>query len=152
MTFDQLSSLIKAGFSEQQIKTVLETFGNSTPAPSGSPTTDPTRATVPTPKPEPSPAPVGGALPGAAQYPTPSPAANSPQPVTTPAANTTPAPTPSPAASPTAPTQESETVALLREMLGLVRQNNINSIGNTPPAEKDGAQVLAEILNPQPVK
>lgn len=130
MTFDQIAGLIKAGLTEDQIKTVMGIFPDTNPAPNPTPAPDPTPAPVPTPAPSPAP----------------SPAANSQPPVAAPAANTSPAPSTTPAA----PAAESETVALLREMLGLVRQNNINSLGNTPPAEKDGAQVLAEILNPTP--
>ena len=144
MTFDQIAGLIKAGLTEDQIKTVMGIFPDTNPAPNPTPAPDPTPAPVPTPAPSPAPSPAP--VPTPAPSPAPSPAANSQPPVAALAANTSPAPSTTPAA----PAAESETVALLREMLGLVRQNNINSLGNTPPAEKDGAQVLAEILNPTP--
>ncbi|MBO7066380.1 MAG: hypothetical protein J6W40_02020, partial [Alphaproteobacteria bacterium] len=54
---------------------------------------------------------------------------------------------PAPDANPTP--NESETVKMLKEMLGLMRAGNVNGIGTNPPAEKDASDILAEIIDPE---
>lgn len=82
-----------------------------------------------------------------------------PSPAPAPATPVEPTPAPAPAPTPTptasAPRQdtdtktaeESETVKLLREMLGLIQTNNINSIGHNGGKEEETAEsILAKIL------
>ena len=47
---------------------------------------------------------------------------------------------------------ESETVTLLKEMLGLIQKGNINTVGTGGTTQETGVDVLAEILNPTPKK
>lgn len=141
ITFDQLSALIKAGYTQEQITTINSIMSQ------------PQNATAPaTAAPNPSP--------------TPSPTPTPNNPLSFPAPATVPAPVPVPAApqdadSGTAPktdtvvdggkNNESETLGLLKEMLGLMQKGNINGISTQElPKPADGAQILAEILNPQP--
>ena len=81
------------------------------------------------------------AVPNANVTPTPTP---NPTPNPNPNPNT---PAPDPNATPTP--NESETVKMLKEMLGLMRAGNINGIGITPPVEKDASDILAEIIDPE---
>ena len=60
---------------------------------------------------------------------------------------------PVPEAKPTEPapevkTEENETVKMLKEMLGLMKTNNINSLSMNPEPEKTGADILADIIDP----
>ena len=64
----------------------------------------------------------------------------------------TPSPNPAPAANPAPPAadgNESETVKMLKEMLGLMQKGAINgmSVNNVP--EKDAADILADIIDPE---
>ena len=70
----------------------------------------------------------------------------------TPNANATPTPTPTPTPNTTTPDPtpaESETVKMLKEMLGIMRAGNVNTLGMNPPAEKDASDILAEIIDPE---
>lgn len=69
-----------------------------------------------------------------------------------PNANATPTPNPTPTPNTTTPDPtpaESETVKMLKEMLGLMRAGNVNTLGTNPPAEKDASDILAEIIDPE---
>ena len=71
-----------------------------------------------------------------------------------PNANATPTPTPTPNPTPNTTTPdptpaESETVKMLKEMLGLMRAGNVNTLGMNPPVEKDASDILAEIIDPE---
>lgn len=128
MNFDQLAGLIKAGFNEEQIRNIgsIMDTGTNTNTNTNTPTPTPTTTAL--------------------QTPTVTPAPTSTQ-ETTPA--TTPASTTPPAES-TDKAGESETVTLLKEMLGLIQKGNINSVGAVTMPDQTGADVLAEILNPTP--
>lgn len=122
MTFNQMAALIKSGYTESQIKELYTIFTDPSPAPA----------------------------PATPVEPTPAPA---PEPTTSPAPTPAPAPTPTPTASAprqdtdTKTAEESETVKLLREMLGLIQTNNINSIGHNGGKEEETAEsILAKIL------
>ena len=45
--------------------------------------------------------------------------------------------------------QENETVKMLKEMLGLMKSNNINSLTMNQTPEKSGADILADIIDPE---
>lgn len=133
LTYDQIKTLAAANLTDDQYNAISSLFADaatsqaasalspipSDPAPTAAPTPDPT----PTPTPDPAP----DTLPTAA-------------------ATGTSARGSTPAAA--APNAESETVQLLREMLGLIRTNNINSLGGTPPAAESADAILAKIINP----
>lgn len=143
ITFDQLSALIKAGYTQEQITTINSIMSQ------------PQNATAP-----------ATAAPNPSPTPSPTPTPNNPVSFPAPATATIHAPVPVPAApqatdSGTAPktdtvvdggkNNESETLGLLKEMLGLMQKGNINGISTQElPKPADGAQILAEILNPQP--
>lgn len=116
MTFEQLAGLIKAGYTEEQIRNISSIMGAGTNTGTGTDT--------PTPTPTPTTAPANN-------------------PATTPA-------TQSAEQGGTQPTGESETVTLLKEMLGMMQRGNINTVGTGTIPEQTGADVLAEILNPTP--
>ena len=134
MKFDQLAGLIKAGFNEEQIRSIgaiMDTgTGTNTGTNTGTPTPTPTGTALPTPTVTPAPA-------------TPSTPAESPHESgdTGTNANST---------AGTAGNVESETVSLLKEMLGIIQKGNINSVGTGAAAQETGVDVLAEILNPTP--
>ena len=156
MNFDQLAGLIKAGFNEEQIRNIGAVMDGGT-------LTGAAQSTGTN----------GGTLTGAAQSTgtntgTSTPTATNPptppsvSPSVTPAAPVTPS---TPAASPlesggtgtnaestggAAGSAESETVSLLKEMMGLIRTGNINTLGGGALVQPTGADVLAEILNPTP--
>lgn len=46
-------------------------------------------------------------------------------------------------------TEDNETVKMLKEMLGLMKGNNINSLSMHPQEEKTGADILADIIDPE---
>lgn len=130
MNFEQLSGLIKAGFTEEQIRNIGTIMGTGTG----------TNTNTPTPTPTPTPT--------ATPTPTDKPTDN---PTTTPAdkpGESTDGGTQTSAAQ--SPKAESETVTLLKEMLGLIQKGNINGVGTGTIPEQTGADVLAEILNPTP--
>lgn len=138
MKFEQLAGLIKAGFNEEQIRnigSIMDTgtntgTGTNTPTPTPTPTTTALQTPTVTPAPTDKP---GGTLPSADQSATP-PAEKGPESGTI---NQNP---------------ETETVTLLKEMLGLIRKGNISGMGGGALDQPTGADVLAEILNPTPKK
>ena len=58
-----------------------------------------------------------------------------------------PAPAPEPAPAP-AENQESETIQLLKQLTGMIQNNNINNINQPPQNPQDPAELLAQILDP----
>lgn len=146
MKFDNIIKLVKLGYTETQIKQIEEILD------SGNMTTNPTPTPIPTPTPAPAnPAPINTA----------------PTPTPTTAAPTTEAPRAAetekdadananknePANNPINK-EESETVTLLKEMLGLIQKGNINTLSQQSmnnPTDLDGAAVLASIINPKEV-
>ena len=156
MNFDQLAGLIKAGFNEEQIRNISSIMdtGTSTNTGTNTPTHTPTGTALPTPAVTP-----GGTLPSAAQSAPITPSAPNSVTPTAPNAPSTPAASPRDSGDTgatangtgeAARTAESETVTLLKEMLGLIQKGNINSVGTGAVQEQTGADVLAEILNPTP--
>ena len=152
MNFDQLSGLIKAGFNEEQIRSIgsIMDTGTNTSTNTGTntntPTPAPTTTALPTPTVTPAPAPAtapktGGTLTSAAQSTTP-PATSAPESGGTDKASGT--------LTSAAQSGESETVTLLKEMLGIIQKGNINSVGTGAASQETGVDVLAEILNPTP--
>lgn len=134
MNFDQLANLIKAGFNEEQIRSIGSIMDTGTSTNTGTNTGTNTNT----------PAPTTTAL----QTPpvTPAPTSDPATPPATPPATTTP-----PAESGgTDKAGESETVTLLKEMLGMMQKGNINAVGTGAAAQETGVDVLAEILNPTP--
>lgn len=140
MNFNQLANLIKAGFNEEQIRSIGSIMDTGTSTNTGTNTGTNTNT----------PAPTTTAL----QTPPVTPAPTS-DPATPPATGGTLA---SAAQSTTPPAEsggtdkagESETVTLLKEMLGIIQKGNINTVGTGAAAQETGADVLAEILNPTP--
>ena len=134
MNFDQLAGLIKAGFNEEQIKNIgsIMDTGTNTGTKTGTNTNTPT------------PAPTTTALPTPTVTPAPTSTKETP-PASAPATTT-------PPAQSTDKAGESETVTLLKEMLGLIQKGNINTVGTGAAAQETGVDVLAEILNPTPKK
>lgn len=146
MKFDSIIKLVKLGYSETQIKQIEEILD------SGNGNTN----TNPNPNPNPNPAPA-----------VPAPINTAPIPTPTTAANTNEAPRAAetgkdadananknePANNPINK-EESETVTLLKEMLGLIQKGNINTLSQQSmnnPTDLDGAAVLASIINPKEV-
>lgn len=135
LTYDQIKTLAAANLTDDQYNAISSLFAEAAtsqaasapspslpdPAPTAAPTPDPTPTPTPTPDPAPDTLPTAAATGTSARG-------------STPAA--------------TAPNAESETVQLLREMLGLIRTNNINSLGGTPPAAESADAILAKIINP----
>lgn len=121
MTFQQLSTLIKMGYNEDQIKQLNAIFSAE---PSPSPTTNP----------NPSPAPA----------PAPDNPQSSPAPGTNPPSQQT-APTQEPQ---TQQQPESETQKMLKEMLGLMRNGAINSIQQPTTQQVTTESILAKVLEP----
>ena len=130
MKFDTIISLVKEGYTEEQIRQIEKIMDGE-----GGTKTSPAPAPAPAPTPE--------------------------KPVDT---DKTPAPAATPKDKPQAGTakpdantadinkEESETVTLLREMLGLIQKGNINNLSQSmdkPSEQMDGAAVLASIINPQ---
>lgn len=142
MNFDQLANLIKAGFNEEQIRSIGSIMDTGTGTGTNTPTNTPTPTPTPTATPTPA-APSGSNSVTPPAQATPStPAASRPESGDTgTTANSTGA---------SATNAESETVTLLKEMLGLIQKGNINTVGAGALPEQTGADVLAEILNPTP--
>lgn len=136
MNFNQLANLIKAGFNEEQIRSIGSIMDTGTSTNTGTNTGTNTNT----------PAPTTTAL----QTPpvTPAPTSDPATPPATPPAST-PA-TSAPESSGTDKNGESETVTLLKEMLGMMQKGNINAVGTGAAAHETGVDVLAEILNPTP--
>ena len=150
MNFDQLAGLIKAGFNEEQIRSIGSIMDGATLSgaarSTGTSTNTGTNTNTPTPTPTATPTPAAQSAPNSVTPPasaTPStPAASRPASGDTgTTANST---------GVSATNAESETVTLLKEMLGLIQKGNINSVGTGTMSEQTGADVLAEILNPTP--
>lgn len=144
MKFDNIIKLVKLGYTETQIKQIEEILDSG----NGNTNTNPT----PTPTPNPAPA-------------VPAPINTAPIPTPTTTAKTTDAPRAAetekdtganknePANNPINK-EESETVTLLKEMLGIIQKGNINTLSQQSmnnPTELDGAAVLASIINPKEV-
>ena len=144
MNFNQLANLIKAGFNEEQIRSIGSIMDTGTSTNTGTNTGTNTNT----------PAPTTTALqtPPVTPAPTSDPAT---PPATPPATGGTLA---SAAQSTTPPAEsggtdkagESETVTLLKEMLGIIQKGNINTVGTGAAAQETGVDVLAEVLNPTP--
>lgn len=81
----------------------------------------------------------------------PAPAAD-PTPAPAPAADPTPAPAPAADPAPAQARTENETQTLLREILGMMRTNNINTNAQPPAQAMDATAALASILAPTPTK
>ena len=127
LDFEQVAGLIKAGFTKDQILLINHSIDTKPEV-----TTPAAANPNPAPAPDPAPAPIPAE---------PAPAVPATTPATpAPPAETAPAPAPA----------ESETLTLLKQMLGLMQAGNINRLENTPPAPADGAEILAQILNPRP--
>ena len=144
MNFNQLANLIKAGFNEEQIRSIGSIMDTGTSTNTGTNTGTNTNTPAPTTTalqtPPVTPAP-GGTLTSAAL--------STSDPATPPA--TPPASTPATGGTEsTDKAGESETVTLLKEMLGLIQKGNINTVGTGAAAQETGVDVLAEILNPTP--
>lgn len=69
-----------------------------------------------------------------------------PAPITNP--DPTPAPTPTPNPAPEAPA-ESETVKLIKEMMGMMRNGMINGLSGQAAPEKSASDILADIIDPE---
>ena len=124
MNFSQVAELIKQGFTEEQIRAVYTVMGRDAVTDTNTNTNTSTPTSTPTPTPAPAAATVTVQSPAPAQ--------------TSPAGGQNPA--------------ESETITLLKEMLGLIRKGNIDTMGGVGAPEPDASDVLAEILNPTPKK
>lgn len=146
MNFDQLAGLIKAGFNEEQIRNIgavidgdtLTGAAQSTGTNTGTGTGTNTGTPTPTATNPPTPPSVTPSEPAAPSTPAASPLESGG--TGTNAESTGGA----------AQTAESETVSLLKEMMGLIRTGNINTLGGGALVQPTGADVLAEILNPTP--
>lgn len=130
LNFEQFTALVKAGCNEEQIKVINNLFsGEPAPAPAN-----------PNPNPTPNPNP---------------PAPVNPEPAPRPA-DVNPNPNPNPNPKPTAPANaatnnapaESETVKMLKEMLGLMQKGAINNIQIKQPETQTAEQILASVLEP----
>ena len=140
MNFDQLANLIKAGFNEEQIRSIGSIMDTGTSTNTGTntkaPTPAPTTTALPTPTVTPAPATAPETKPATR------PATSAPESGGTDKASGT--------LTSAAQSGESETVTLLKEMLGLIQKGNINMVGTGAASQETGVDVLAEILNPTP--
>ena len=144
--FEQLGELYKSGFTPAQVQSIIKIMGTGTSTGTAAGTGTDTNTNTPTNTP----------TPGAPTTPTTAPTTaptipnNQPQPAEkkpeTTAANSGSVSGSTPAGPEKA--EQSETVTLLREMLGLIQKGNINQMTGTTTAPTDGAEVLASILNP----
>ena len=133
MSFHNIATLIKEGFTEEQIQKIDAVFSASQAAPA---------AAKPDPKPTPSPAP----------SPAPTPAPTDPKPA--------PADANSPGRPQTQPdpeqqketqqkqAEESETQKMLKEMLGIMQKGFVNNMQMPTPTEETAEQILAKVINP----
>lgn len=121
ITFEQLTELIKAGCTQDQIQLINRMMDG-------------------TEKPEPTPSQ------DAKTDPKPEPAKKDPDP--------TPSPDPKPDPDPEKPTdappaaEESETIKMLKEMLGIMQKGAINNLQQNQPKTQTAEQILASVLNP----
>ena len=125
ITFDQLTELIKAGCTQDQIQLINRMMDGSQ-NPNTDPSPDPSPDATTDPKPEPAP--------------------------TNPDANKDPSPSPDPTPekptdAPT-PADESETVKMLKEMLGIMQKGALNNLQQNQPKTQTAEQILASVLNP----
>lgn len=126
MTFEQLSTLIKNGYTESQIKELYTIFN----APEDKPQTKTDPPTITNPAPQPKETKTDTNTETGTNTNT---GTNTETGTNTKTEN---------------PPQESETVALLKEMLGLVRKGNINTMQNETKTQETADQILAKVLNP----
>ena len=119
ITFQQMATLIKHGYNEDQIKQINAIF---------SPDHDPAPAPITPPNPAPAPAPAPE------------------KPETQPAPGTA-APEPQPEQQPQTQ-QESETQKMLREMLGIMRTGAINTMQQPTTQPVTTESILAKVLEP----
>ena len=145
MTFNEISMLLSAGFTKDDIMKLVQ--NNTAPLPAHAPAPDP----VPAPAPDPVPAPATAPAPAPATAPAPAPA-HAPAPIPVPA----PAPTPAPEPLPVIRTPDNSSQQmfnnLLQQMSQLtqaVYQNNILNSNNTIPAARTAEDITAEIINPK---
>lgn len=121
ITFDQLTELIKAGCTQDQIK-LINRMMDGTEKTEPIPSRDPAPEVKTDPKPEPAPT------------------------------NKDPDPTPKP--DPEKPTdapstaEESETVKMLKEMLGIMQKGALNTLQQNQPKTQTAEQILASVLTP----
>lgn len=146
--FEQLGELYKTGFTPAQVQSIIKIMGTGTSTGTDTGTGTDTNTNTPTNTPTPTTTPA--TIPGAPSATVPANTNNQPQlaekkPETT-AANSGSVS----GSTPEGPekSEQSETVTLLREMLGLIQKGNINQMTGTSAAPTDGAEVLASILNP----
>lgn len=124
ITFQQMATLIKQGYNEDQIKQINAIFS---PDQDG-PTPNPEPITTPNPAPAPAPA--------------------TEKPETQPAPGTAaPEPQTQPPTQPE-PQQESETQKMLREMLGIMRTGAINTMQQPTNKPVTTESILAKVLEP----
>lgn len=133
ITFDQFSELIKAGCNEEQIK-IINRMMDGSQNPNTDPSPDPAPDAKTDPKPEP-------AKPDENKDPSPA-----PDPSAHADASTNPTPE-KPTDAPT-PAEESETVKMLKEMLGLMQKGALNTLQQKTPENQSAEQILASVLNP----
>ena len=120
ITFQQMATLIKQGYNEDQIKQINAIFSPDHEAPNPAPTPNP----IPTPAPAPAPE----------------------NPPTQPAPGTAPQPqAPTPEQQ---PESESETQKMLREMLGIMRTGAINTMQQPTTKPVTTESILAKVLEP----
>lgn len=131
ITFDQLTELIKAGCTQDQIQLINRMMDGSE-KPKTDPSPDPAKDAKTDPKPEPAKT-DPSAHAGASTNTDPSPA---------------PDPTPDPTKSEPAPAEESETVKMLKEMLGIMQKGALNTLQQNQPKTQTAEQILASVLNP----
>lgn len=144
--FEQLGELYKTGFTPAQVQSIIKIMGTGTSTGTDTGTGTDTNTPTNTPTPTTTPA----TIPGAPSATVPANTNNQPQPAEknpeTNANNSGSVPGSAPAGP--EKSEQSETVTLLREMLGLIQKGNINQMTGTSAAPTDGAEVLASILNP----
>lgn len=122
ITFQQMATLIKQGYNEEQIKQINAIFSPDQ------------EGTTPNPEPIPNPNPA----------PAPAPAPENPP--TQPAPGTAPQPqAPTPEQQ---PESESETQKMLREMLGIMRTGAINTMQQPTNKPVTTESILAKVLEP----
>lgn len=135
MTFEQLSALIQAGYTEKQIREINNLFSAS-PAAATAPSPDPSPAL--TPDPVPTPAPPAAPGPGSP--------ATSPD-TSTSQVNSVVKDTKQPAPAENT-VNLSETQDMLREMLGIMQKGFTNTLTQKTPESEPIETILAKVLEP----
>ena len=125
LNFDQFSELIKAGCTQDQIQ-LINRMMDGTEKPKTDPSPDPALEVKTDPKPEPAPT----------------------NPDTNKDPKPAPKPDPDPIKSEPAPADESETVKMLKEMLGIMQKGALNTLQQNQPKTQTAEQILASVLNP----